>query len=265
MRLLECLHENESSIAVSLLKVPKIVKLSAEVQAAEVLRESIMSGTILPGARVTEVQLAAEMGLSRATVRSALHQLEKEGLTTLIPYTGWTVISLTPKDVWELYTLRSSVERLAAQLVAAGMDDAKHTLLSQHYQALVDACHSGKAETIAEADFALHKVIITLADHSRLLSQYEFIERQIRLYIRSSDSLIHDAEAIIEQHRPFVDAILAGDAETAGALSEAHNLSEGAKLNHHLQGLMSEDASPLAADGRLKHLKPRRAKAAAKP
>ncbi|NWE26490.1 GntR family transcriptional regulator [Pseudomonas gingeri] len=240
----------------SLLKVPKVIKRPAEVQAADVLRESIMSGTILPGARVTEVQLAEEMGLSRATVRSALHQLEKEGLTTLIPYTGWTVISLTPKDVWELYTLRSSVERLAAQLVAANMDDTRRKRLNRLMQVLVDACESDSPDKIAEADFALHKGIITLADHSRLLSQYEFIERQIRLYIRSSDSLIEDGETIVEQHRPFVNAILAGDARTAGALSEAHNLSEGQKLIDHLQELMP-DNSAISPEGRLKHLKPR--------
>ncbi|WP_368738158.1 GntR family transcriptional regulator [Pseudomonas sp. SbOxS1] len=247
----------------TLLKVPKVVKRPAEVQAADVLRESIMSGKILPGARVTEVLLSEDMGLSRATVRAALHQLEKEGLTTLIPYTGWTVISLTTKDVWELYTLRSSVERLAAQLVATNIDASKRTRLNRHFQTLVDACQSEKPEKIAEADFALHKGIITLADHGRLLSQYEFIERQIRLYIRSSDSLIEDGETIVEQHRPFVEAILAGDAEAAGSLSEAHNLSEGKKLIDHLQKLMPDDSPNSSPDGRLKHLKPR-AKASTK-
>jgi DNA-binding GntR family transcriptional regulator len=97
-----------------------VVKVSAEARAADALRESIVAGKIEPGARITEVNLANRMSISRATVRVALHQLTKEGLVTQVPYTGWKVISLSAHDVWELYTLRSAIERLAGRLVAAG-------------------------------------------------------------------------------------------------------------------------------------------------
>lgn len=217
--------------------IPRIVKMPVEARATDLLRDSIVNGTIPAGSRITEIQLASQLALSRATIRTALHQLVKEGLLILVPYTGWTVISLSSRDVWELYTLRAAVERLAAQLAAQAIDSAKSSRLNRAFDGLVKECRRGNASRIAEADFALHKTIIQMADHTRLDLQYALIEQQIRMYIRSSDALISDIDTIINQHRPIVDSIIAGDAEAAGHLSEQHNLTEGRKLTDHLSEL----------------------------
>ena len=66
----------------------KVVKVPAEIKAAEILRNAIVDGTIAPGSRITEGELSEQMQLSRATIRSALHQLASEGLTTLKRYAG---------------------------------------------------------------------------------------------------------------------------------------------------------------------------------
>jgi DNA-binding GntR family transcriptional regulator len=221
------------------LTIPPIVKMPVEAQATDALRDSIVNGTIPAGARVTELQLSQQLNLSRATIRTALHQLAKEGLLNLVPYTGWTVLSLSSRDVWELYTLRSAVERLAAQLVAGSINSVKSSRLNWAFEGLVKECKRGTPARIAEADFALHKTIIQMADHARLASQYALIEQQIRMYIRSSDALVAEISAIIDQHRPIVEAILSGDIEASGHLSERHNLTEGQRLSDHLNGIES--------------------------
>ncbi|HTV71254.1 MAG TPA: GntR family transcriptional regulator [Rhizobiaceae bacterium] len=227
--------------------VGPIVKMPVEAQATDALRESIVTGAIAPGSRITEVNLAEQMNLSRATVRTALHQLAKEGLIILQPYTGWKVVALSAQDVWELYTLRSAVERLAGRLVAAklaeGAGDRTTRALQRVFEDLADACGEGDKNAIAEADFAFHKAIITHAGHSRLANQYSLIEQQIRMYIRSSDELIDEPQQIIEQHQPILAAILRGDIEKAGQLSEAHNLGEGEKLSTHLAKFESPETT----------------------
>lgn len=211
-------------------KLPKIEKMPADARALGVLRSQIVDGSIAPGSRLTEVQLAEEMCLSRATIRTALHQLGKEGLVSLVPYTGWTVIELTPKDMWELYTLRGAVERLAAQLAATRGDEATVFPIVEAFEALRMKCEAGKPAEIAEADFAFHKSIVNAASHDRLVLQYELIEQQIRVYIHSSDALISDPVEIVAQHEPILRAIRRGDSLLAGELSERHNLVEGEKL-----------------------------------
>ena len=94
-----------------------IRKKSAEVEAADALRNHVVGGSARPGERLTEARLSEALGLSRTTIRTALHQLANEGLVVQVPYTGWAVTSLSSADAWELYTLRGSLEALAARLL----------------------------------------------------------------------------------------------------------------------------------------------------
>lgn len=233
-------------------------------QAVDILRHAITQGAIPAGSRITELQLSEHLDLSRATVRAALHQLAKEGLTKLVPYTGWTVVALTSRDAWELYTLRSGFERLAAQLVASNLDRHKHKIISSRFAALEKCCARSDAEATAEADFALHKTIIDLSEHERLRTQYEIVERQIRIFIRSSDELVSEGQVLIEQHRPIVQALLAKDVDEAGRLSEEHNLTEGSKLTEYLLSLEAQltTVEDFESTGRLKNLNVRRRKRA---
>ncbi|WP_245472544.1 GntR family transcriptional regulator [Rhizobium jaguaris] len=176
------------------------------------------------------MQISDEMGLSRATVRTALHQLAQEGLVSLVPYTGWTVVKLSRQDIWELYTLRGAVERLAAGLTAANAEPARIADVREAFHALETACERKNPDEIAEADFGFHKAVVDASGHSRLCSQYGLIEHQIRVYIRSSDALIADPMDILDQHRPILEAILSRNSALAGELSEEHNLREGEKL-----------------------------------
>ena len=95
-----------------------VEKRSLDRAAADALRQAITTGAITPGTRLTEAELATRLDVSRGTVRAALQRLMSEGLVTQRPYAGWEVARLTSRDAWELYTLRSSLEGLAARLAA---------------------------------------------------------------------------------------------------------------------------------------------------
>jgi DNA-binding GntR family transcriptional regulator len=98
------------------------------------------------------------------------------------------------------------------------------------FAALKRTCKLRDYAAISDADFGLHKTIIRVARHGRLLKQYELIERQTWLYIHSSNALLADPKAILAQHEPIVEAILAGRSARAAKLSEQHNFVEGEKL-----------------------------------
>lgn len=214
--------------------VGKVVKIPAEIQAADVLRNAIVDGLIAPGSRITEGELSEQMQLSRATIRSALHQLAGEGLTTLKRYAGWSVVQLSPSDVWELYTVRSSMERLATRLVTQTINAQAEAAINKALTNLERQCESPVWSKIADADFKFHKNIVELSGNGRLTTQYALIEPQIRMYIRSIDSLLFDPKAIAEQHRLIAKAIVAGDVASAGDLAEAHNLVDGEMLARHI-------------------------------
>ncbi|MGW3374064.1 GntR family transcriptional regulator [Streptomyces hydrogenans] len=57
-------------------------------QIADVIRERIAGGELPPRALVSEVQLEAEFGVARTTVRKATAALREEGLITTTPGMG---------------------------------------------------------------------------------------------------------------------------------------------------------------------------------
>jgi DNA-binding GntR family transcriptional regulator len=74
-----------------------------------------------------------------------------------------------------------------------------------------------------------------LADSDRLATQYELIEPQIRVYIGAIDTVVSESDVLIDQHTKIAEAIIGGNVEAAGSLSEEHNLIDGKKFYHHLQ------------------------------
>lgn len=228
----------------SIVKLRPVSKLSAVAQATESLRNYILSGTVAPGARLKEHQLAEELQVARATLRSSLLQLLNEGIVVQIPYTGWQVMELTPTDVWELWTLRGSLESLATKLAAERMTPAIESAIERAHQDLVVACNSGDVAQASNADFALHRTIIESVEHRRLREQYRQVEQQVRFYITSSNELVAgNLPAIVTQHDRLMDALLARDAVRAAEEAWKHNESEGGKLVAAMRRRQKEQAA----------------------
>jgi DNA-binding GntR family transcriptional regulator len=87
----------------------------------EVIRESILKGIFAPGERLRQDQLAGAIGVSRIPVRSALLQLESEGLITFHPYRGAVVNKLSVDEMREIYELRSVLETHALRKAMGAM------------------------------------------------------------------------------------------------------------------------------------------------
>lgn len=217
-----------------------VEKIPADVKAAEILRNSIISGLIMPGTRITEQSLSKQLQVSRATIRLALHQLSSEGLVVLTPYTGWSVAMLTSQDAWELSTLRAALERMGCIITTEMLTKEKAAQLKDAYNKFVTICKTKLPNEASLADFELHTIIMTLSGNARLISLYTQVESQTRMFILASNELVEASFVIIEQHRPIVEAILSGQAYKAGELMEQHNIEEGKKLTMHLRALEEE-------------------------
>src|SRR5690348_18271137 len=86
-----------------------------------VLREAILSGAFAPGEWLRQESLAAAIGVSRIPVRTALLQLESEGLVNFHPHRGARVRTLSPAQINEIYGLRVLLESHALGLSMARM------------------------------------------------------------------------------------------------------------------------------------------------
>ena len=82
------------------------------------LREAIINGTLRPGERMMEIQMAEELGVSRTPVREAIRKLELEGFVVMLPRKGAYVAGISLKDIADVFEVRASLEALASGLAA---------------------------------------------------------------------------------------------------------------------------------------------------
>ena len=204
----------------------RLPKRRLDNQAADVLREQILSGRFAPGLRLVEATLADQLGVSRGTVRAALSELAHEGLVSQVAYTKWMVPELSAADAWELYSLRGSLEGLAARLATERQTPETMQALQEAYERLEAAVAAERRSAVAAADLGLHKTIVAITGHRRLIGQYKLIEQQVRHYIATSNAEVLDQHELLDQHQPIVQAIVAGDAARAERLAHDHNAPE---------------------------------------
>lgn len=96
-----------------------------------VLREAILSGAFAPGEWLRQESLAAAIGVSRIPVRTALLQLESEGLVHFHPHRGARVRTMSPEQINEIYRLRSLLESYALRLSMTKMTPTRLAALRE--------------------------------------------------------------------------------------------------------------------------------------
>lgn len=207
-------------------KSGQLDRRSLDHRVADILRQQILSGALPPGHRLVETALAEGLSISRGTLRSALRALTHEGLVAQVAYTKWMVPGLSPADAWELYTLRGSLEGLAARLVTERQKPEAIASVKTAFDRLEAAVAAESHAEVAEADAGLHKTIVIAAGHQRLHEQYRLLEQQIRRYILLTNAAIIDLHQMVPAHQPLVEAILVGDVESAARLAQEHNAPE---------------------------------------
>ena len=193
----------------------KIARANLVDAAISALRTEILNGRYAPGARLTEIGLAAEMGIGRSTVRAALLELEKDDLVYRSRYSAWSVAELDPRVIWEVYTLRGALEGLAARIVAQSLSAEGKAMLLAAYQRLQKAEVEGEPAQRIEADLAFHRAIVRLSGHARLGRDYDVLAHKIEWIYRWSEQSAPARIALPDWHKPVLDAVLAGDGDAA--------------------------------------------------
>jgi len=197
-------------------------------QAADLLRERILSGFYPPGTRIVEAELARELDISRNTLRSALQTLSFEGLLVQNQFKSTHVPLPHAEDVFETYTLRNALEAMACRLAAERRaDPAAMDAAVARMRAAADA---GDTAAMKTADFDFHAAVVELAGHARLREHYRMLYVQTRLYLNLTASLDYPLDEIAALHGELADAIRSGDAERAERLAASHNTPDGEAL-----------------------------------
>lgn len=199
---------------------PRLARALLKDQTIEVLRDHIVSGRIPPGTKLVERELGALLGVSRAPVRDALLQLEKEGL--IVSRSGGRyVIRLTRQDVRELYQVRLALERLAVELAAQNNTPENCAQLNQALQEMTEAVSKHDRSKHVEADVKMHWLVWRQANNQHLLRMLSSMIGPVFMFV-ANNADAYDWDETLALHEDMVTCINAGDISAATESIERH-------------------------------------------
>lgn len=198
------------------------------------LREDILSGKYKDGDELREISIGEELGVSRTPVREALRQLELEGLVEIIPNKGAYVTGITPKDVMDIYKIRSKLEGLCARwatenITSEQIEELEEILFLSEFHSRKTT--QGNTQHVSELDGKFHKIMYE-ASNSRILDHvltdfHKYVQMARSLSVRKKDR----AEKSIAEHRAILEAIKNKDKDLAEKLANEHIMKVMANLH----------------------------------
>jgi DNA-binding GntR family transcriptional regulator len=212
--------------------------------AYEMIWRQLIRGERRSGDRLTDTELALQLGLSRTPVRQALHRLAQEDLVRLDARRGFFVREFSANDVIEIYQVRAVLEVLALRLAAP-------RLTSEQIQEQLDALYRVRDALRVErddhsvllhleADLTLHNLLIQTSGNGRLIRILAGLRSQQTLFQYWDTSYPERNEAAADEHEIILLALAAGDTAKAEASLEQHILNARIRVLMDLFGIDGE-------------------------
>lgn len=186
------------------------------------LREEILDGTLKPGQRLEQTELANRFGISRMPVRDALRRLEAEGLVAIDARRGAVVCAIDLEEMEEVYEIREVLESLALRLAGPNLTDKDAVALARLEEQIEAASRQGDTALWRQLDASFHHLIFHRCNRPRLLklinSYWNTTHHFRRAYVAVAGATAR-GEAM---HRQMIEAVRARDAQLLGSLGAQH-------------------------------------------
>ncbi|MYR43705.1 GntR family transcriptional regulator [Streptomyces sp. SID5910] len=186
------------------------------------LRQAILRGEMAPAQRLVENELAEQFGVTRASIRAALIDLEAQGLVERIRNRGSRVRVVTVEEAVAITECRLVLEGLCAAKAAAAVSDAQVSELKDLGTAMRKAVAGGEPLTYSDLNHELHARI---REFSGQLTAVELLERLNAQLVRHRFQLAlrpGRPQQSLSEHLAMIEAIEARDPQAAEAAVRAH-------------------------------------------
>jgi DNA-binding GntR family transcriptional regulator len=191
----------------------KISTATLRQQIVQEVRQAILNGTLHPGERLVERNLAASLGTSLTAAREAMIQLEAEGLITKRPNSTTHVTQLSPEEISQIFAVRRVLEEFAFVEAARHGTAQENSKLEQIHMKALRFAEAGDARAYIGQDLAWHEAVWRMA-HNQFL--YASLSRAILplfgfgvigVAMQEGFDLVEDAR----NHEPLLKAIAGHD------------------------------------------------------
>ena len=197
-----------------------IQRQSLTEQIQSILIDRIINGTLSPGDRLKELQIADEFGTSQAPVREAIRSLQALGYVEHIPHVGALIKTFSPKEIEEAHQVREALEGHC--LILANIEIAKLVAeLTQHTDTMHEAMLKGDIKTFSMADNRFHRTIVEFSGNNSMLDVWDSLRMQLQVIATIVETSM-PLEKLYALHPPIVAALKHKHREHAGRFLAEH-------------------------------------------
>lgn len=196
--------------------------MSRDIDICARIREDILGGVLPFGARVTMAELAQRYGVSQMPIRTALSQLQGEGLLR-ISETGRAAIRTIDRAlVGNIFDIRGAMEVLLIRSAARRITDEELDALEAVEREFEQRVDDADYPAVQAANRRFHKIIAAAAQNADAV---ELLDRHFFLVAALWRRVSYGPErfsGVVSDHRYILRALRARDPDAAAALAQAH-------------------------------------------
>jgi len=186
------------------------------------LRQAILHGEMAPAQRLVENELAEQFGVTRASIRAALIDLEAQGLVERIRNRGSRVRVVTVEEAVAITECRMVLEGLCAAKAATLASDEQLAELTELGTAMTKAVADGEPVTYSELNQELHAKVREFSGQRTAVDLLERLNAQLVRHRFQLALRPGRPQHSLNEHLAMIEAIRTRDPQAAETVVRAH-------------------------------------------
>ena len=186
------------------------------------LHDEIVSLTLLPGTKISEVEVARRFGVSRQPVHDAFNRLENLDLLLIRPQKATEVRGFSMQRITQARFVRMAVELEVIRRACAIWDDVRADKLEQNLELQRQSLENVQTEHFHTLDYRFHKLICELSDCHLAYQTIEECKQKVDRLCMLSLSRDNQLSTVFEDHRQIAEALRSGSVDEASAVARRH-------------------------------------------
>ena len=186
------------------------------------LHEDIVSLKLLPGTKLSEVEVARRFGVSRQPVRDAFNRLGHLDLLLIRPQKATEVRGFSMERIGHARFVRLAVELEVIRHACSIWNDALAEILERNLEQQQQSIDRGDTETFHALDYQFHKLICELGGCPLAFETIDECKRKVDRLCMLSLGKENESAILLEDHRLLAAALGNGTVEDATIIARKH-------------------------------------------
>ncbi|GEN85089.1 GntR family transcriptional regulator [Sporosarcina luteola] len=211
----------------------KPARTTAKESALNQLQQWIIDGTLQPGEKLNDTELAEALGVSRTPIRESLQLLEVRGFVKMYPGKATQVTEVVKESINDLLPPLAALQALSAELAIPNLSEEVLKELEETNEKFAEAVHEENYSAALKIDEDFHQIIVNNASNPYIHTIVASLQIHVRRLFYHNSIIL--TEQSIEEHQDIIRYLKEGDAEKASsvmrenwlrAIDEFHSLKE---------------------------------------